>query len=71
VTLFPYTTLFRSPWDGSVEDQTYVDLITKSYNTYNEYYQSFSDIDLPDNWEELFEEKYTFRDRAKDYFLKS
>lgn len=66
-----FTLALGAPWDGSIDDKQYVDLITKSYSKYNNYYQGFDNIDLPDNWEELFEENYTFRERAKDYLFKS
>lgn len=65
-----FTLALGAPWDGSVDDNRYVNLLTKSYNTYSDYYQSFENIDLPDNWEELFEDDYNFRKKAKDFISK-
>lgn len=66
-----FTLALGAPWDGSFEDKKYVDLLNRSYNTYNQYYQGFEDIELPDDWEQLFEENYTFREKAKNYLYKS
>lgn len=60
-----FTLALGAPWDGSIEDKNYVDLIKKSYKKYKKYYQHSTDIQLPDNWEDLFEENYTFREKAK------
>jgi hypothetical protein len=66
-----FTLALGAPWDGRLEDKPYVELLTKSYNTYKKYYQGFENIELPLNWEELFEENYTFREKAKNYLFKS
>jgi hypothetical protein len=65
-----FTLALGAPWDGSVQDKTYVNLLTQSYNKYSEYYQSFENLNLPENWEDLFEESYNFRQKAQE-FLKS
>lgn len=61
-----FTLALGAPWDGSTDDADYVNLIERSYAKYHSFYQSSSCLQLPDNWQELFEENYNFRDRAKD-----
>jgi hypothetical protein len=58
-----FTLALGAPWDGSYDDKDYVNLLSKSYQKYKDYYLGVN-FDLPDNWEELFEEKYTFREKA-------
>jgi hypothetical protein len=62
-----FTLALGAPWDGSLEDQLYVDLITKSYHSYKDYYQGFDELELPADWEELFEDNYNFRQKAKEF----
>jgi len=62
-----FTLALGAPWDGSADDKKYVDIIERSSVVYNKYYLSKEDKQLPDNWEELFEENYTFRQKAESF----
>jgi hypothetical protein len=61
-----FTLALGAPWDGDVNDTSYVDLLSRSYNKYkNDYLQA--DFELPDNYGDLFEDNYDFRQRAKKF----
>lgn len=64
-----FTLALGAPWDGTYNDKNYVDLLDRSYQKYKDYYLGV-DFELPNNWEDLFEEKYTFREKANEMFLK-
>lgn len=64
-----FTLALGAPWDGTYNDKKYVDLLDRSYQKYKDYYLGV-DFELPNNWEDLFEEKYTFREKANEMFLK-
>lgn len=63
-----FTLALGAPWDGDLRNESYVNLVSNSYKKYKSYYQSFENLQLPENWEDLFEEKYDFRKKA-DHFL--
>lgn len=64
---YKFTLALGAPWDGSVDDNSYVDLINRSYNQYKKYYLGKAQHKLPYNWKDLFEENYTFRDKASSF----
>lgn len=61
-----FTLALGAPWDGSIEDKNYVDLLNKSYGTFGDYYLG-ADFDLPQDYETLFEDNCDFRERAKKF----
>jgi len=53
-----FTFAFGAPWDGNLEDDKYKNMLSKSYDCYNEYYKSFDELSLPENYQDYYEEKY-------------
>jgi len=50
-----YTLAIGAPWEPGLDDPKYVDLIKRSYEKYSEHYIGNDDLELVDNWPELFE----------------
>lgn len=61
-----FTLALGAPWDGDINDTSYVDLLSRSYNTHKKDYLQ-ADFGLPENYSELFEDNYDFRQRAKKF----
>jgi hypothetical protein len=61
-----FTLALGAPWDGSIDDKAYVDLLTNSHMVNKKYYLE-ADFDLPNDYDNLFEESYDFRERAKKF----
>jgi hypothetical protein len=61
-----FTLALGAPWDGNAEDESYVNLLEKSYAKNQNYYLE-ADFALPKNYDTLFEETYDFRQRAKKF----
>lgn len=59
-----FTLAYGAPWDGSLEDPVYKNLLERSYVKYSEYYLSMK-YGLPENWDSLFQKEYDFRTKAK------
>jgi len=53
-----YTLALGSPWEPDNNDEKYMKVLEKSYNKYQEYYMSFEELELPEDYENLFEQKY-------------
>lgn len=53
-----FTFAFGAPWDGNLEDDKYKNMLSKSYDRYSEYYKSFDELSLPENYQDYYEEKY-------------
>jgi hypothetical protein len=64
-----FTLALGAPWDGSYTDQEYVNVLNQSYQKFEDYYLGV-DFELPDNWEDLFEEnQYEKRKKQADEML--
>ena len=59
-----YTLALGSPWEPALVDEKYISLLKKSYNKFKDYYISINKLNLPDNYEDLYEEKYKSKSRA-------
>lgn len=54
-----YTLCLGAPWEASLEDQHYVELLKRSYDKYGDIMLSYDNWSLPDNWKHLFnQERY-------------
>jgi len=53
-----YTLALGSPWEPDNNNKKYMEVLARSYEKYKEYYMSFEDLELPENYEKLFEKKY-------------
>ena len=53
-----YTLALGSPWEPTLDDARYVSLLKRSYDKFKNYYVSVDGLNLPDNHESLYEEKY-------------
>jgi len=53
-----FTFAFGAPWDGDLEDDKYKNMLSKSHDSYSEYYKSFDGLSLPKNYQDYYEEKY-------------
>ena len=53
-----YTLALGSPWEPTLDDVDYMLLLKKSYDKFKNYYISVDNLNLPDNYEDLYEEKY-------------
>jgi hypothetical protein len=53
-----YTLALGSPWEPTLTDKKYISLLERSYNKFKDYYIAVDNLSLPDNYEELYEEKY-------------
>jgi hypothetical protein len=62
-----FTLALGAPWDGSEDDDQYVNLMQKSFTKYNDYYLGKGNKVLPDDYESLFEENYTHRKKAEEF----
>lgn len=47
-----------APWEASLNDQKYVELLERSYIKYKEFYMSTRDLLLPEKYFEYYEDKY-------------
>jgi len=52
-----FTFAYGAPWDADLKDEDYISLLKRSHKKYPDHFLE-STFDLPDNWEDLFEEKY-------------
>ena len=52
-----FTLALGAPWDCDPQDDDYISLLDRSHEKYSDYFLR-ADFELPDNWEDLFEEKY-------------
>lgn len=63
-----YTLCLGAPWEANLEDKKYHDMLIKSYNKYKDYYLSYENWNLPNNWKDLFnKEKYDTSDLPDDF----
>jgi hypothetical protein len=54
-----YTLCLGAPWEASLDDKKYIEMLQRSYVKHGDKMMSFDDWDLPDNWRELFnQERY-------------
>jgi hypothetical protein len=53
-----YTLALGSPWEPTLTDKKYISLLERSYNKFKDYYIAVDNLSLPDNYKELYEEKY-------------
>ena len=53
-----YTFALGAPWEPEADDKAYMDMLKQSYDKYKDYYMSFEDCNLPDNYSTLYEKKY-------------
>jgi hypothetical protein len=55
-----YTLAVGSPWEADIEDPKYIKLLEHSYDfaQNDEYYVSDYGLELPDNYEDFYEDKY-------------
>lgn len=53
-----YTLALGAPWEPEADDTNYISMLEKSYNKYKDYYMSFDNLELPENYEKLYEKKY-------------
>ena len=53
-----YTLALGSPWEPALTDKKYISLLERSYNKFKDYYISADNLNLPDNYKNLYEEKY-------------
>jgi hypothetical protein len=53
-----YTLALGSPWEPVLTDKKYISLLKRSYDKFKDYYISIDNLSLPDNYENLYEEKY-------------
>lgn len=53
-----YTFALGSPWEPEANDNDYMAMLEKSYNKYKDYYLSFENDELPENYNTLYEKKY-------------
>lgn len=63
-----FTLALGAPWDGNADDKGYIDLLDLSIEKYKDYYIDKSSVDLPKDYESLFEENWDQRSRAKEFF---
>lgn len=49
-----YTLCLGAPWEPSLDDSKYVNILEKSYEKYKHKYISYDGWSLPENWKELF-----------------
>ena len=47
-----FTFAFGAPWDGDLEDDKYKNMLSKSHDSYSEYYKSFDGLSLPKNYQD-------------------
>jgi hypothetical protein len=64
-----YTLAFGSPWEPSLDDPKYLDLLTRSYEKYKDYYQSYENLKLNHNWVNLFEKVHDYEEEIKQYIV--
>lgn len=57
-----YTLALGSPWEPTLADEKYILLLKKSYDKFKNYYISVDNLNLPNNYENLYEEKYKIND---------
>ena len=54
-----YTLCLGAPWEASLDNPEYYEMLQKSYMKYSDKMMSFEDWNLPSNWRELFnQERY-------------
>ena len=53
-----YTLAVGSPWSPTLDDTRYVSLLKRSYDKFKNYYVSADGLNLPDNYGDMYEEKY-------------
>lgn len=53
-----YTLALGAPWEPKKTDEKYTSLINKSYAKYKDYYISSEYLNLPDNYQNLYEDIY-------------
>ena len=53
-----YTLALGSPWEPTLIDEKYISLLKRSYDKFKDYYISINNLNLPNNYEDLFEGKY-------------
>lgn len=53
-----YTLALGSPWEPKKSDKNYMSLLDRSYIKYKKYYISSKDLNLPKNYEKLYEDIY-------------
>lgn len=54
-----YTLCLGAPWEASLDDPKYVEMLDRSYKKYGDKMMSFERWQLPPNWRELFnQERY-------------
>jgi hypothetical protein len=53
-----FTFAFGAPWDGNLNDYRYTSLLDRSYEKYENFYNSTNGYDLPKEYEDYYEEKY-------------
>ena len=51
-----YTLAIGAPWEPSINDEQYRNLIEDAYSKFNKNYIGSFGSELPDNWEEMFED---------------
>ena len=51
-----YTLAIGAPWEPSIDDEQYRNLIEDSYSKFNKNYIGSTDSELPVNWKEMFED---------------
>ncbi len=64
-----FTLAVGSPWEPDSTDLNYSKLISRSYDKFKDYYISKENMELVDNWREMFEDyKSSQHDIVKDYW---
>tara|TARA_B110000503_G_scaffold88087_1_gene133616 strand:- start:6654 stop:7325 length:672 start_codon:yes stop_codon:yes gene_type:complete len=53
-----YTLVLGAPWEPSLTNKTYIDMLTSSYLAYSDHFIESSSWKLPNNWKSYFEKKY-------------
>jgi hypothetical protein len=62
-----YTLALGAPWDPTLSDARYIQLLQRSYDLYKNYYKSFDSLLLKDGWFSLFEKGRGYEDQIKIY----
>lgn len=60
-----YTLALGAPWDASLDDTAYMDLLTRSYEKYGEHYLSFDGLNLRQGWTDLFEKGRGYEEQVE------
>lgn len=60
-----FTLALGSPWDGSLGDEKYVDLLTRSYGKWKDWFVSSESFRMYEQWESLFEESSDHRKNVR------